>query len=276
MQIAGRRIAHQPRLDAPRQGHGLGRADRLSRLALRPVVAIGGQGDHHPMRIETGQPVGQQPRQPVRAGDRSGIGGGPAFVIGHQHRRVGGAGHRLQRLVRPRRHRGPDLDPRGAQRRPCGREQPRISDLGARREVLQVEDVAGVALGPGKLLQLADQGLARGGVEDHRVGGGLVPDVVVGVGDQRHELQPRSRPRCERGGAVVGFGHHLAQGTADGEPARGEHVQAPHLARQGRQVAAVPGVVEADEGGSGGRHGPWGERKRRTPQHQGRHQAAAF
>ncbi len=247
VQVARGGITHQRRLHPGRQGHGLGRPDRLARLAVRPVVAIGGKGDHDPARIDPRQPFGEQAAQPVRPGDRTGVGRGPALVIGHQHRRIGRAGHRLQGLFRARRHSCPDLDPRAGQGRARGRQQRRIAGLRPRREVLQIEDVAGVSLGPRQRLQLRQESLAGRGGEDHRVGGCLVPDVVMGVRDQRHQPQPRPRPRRDRRGPVVGFEHHLSLGASDGEPTGGEDVQPPKLPRQGRQVALVPGVVKADQ-----------------------------
>ncbi len=107
--IAGCGIAPDLRAVARGQGPGLIDADGFGGGVGRPIVAIGGQGDHHPAGIQALQPAGQHGRDPVLAGDRTGCGVGPALVVGHQHHSVSRRRERRQRLVFRDRGGDPDL-----------------------------------------------------------------------------------------------------------------------------------------------------------------------
>ncbi len=148
------------RLGVPGEPHGVIEFDHvggaLAGLVLGlPVIAVGAVGHDRLFRVELGHAQVQVLLVPVLAGGRPGISGAPVLVIGHQHQGVGRLLHGLERKILVIERRGdPDFQAVGSQHIAGVLQKGRVGGYGVRRQVLQVEAVAGVAT----LGRLLDQG----------------------------------------------------------------------------------------------------------------------
>ena len=220
-----------------------------------PVIAIGAQRQNGLGRVEGRHPRRQRRLEPVLRRRRSGLAAAPVLVIGHQHDRVGGVLQRLDRIVVVReRRRDPDLATAGLQDRAQVGDEPRIGARGGRRQLLEVDDVAGVSALGGLGGEIADQGLARRGIEQHGVGGRPVPGPRGGhvVEDAR---QDRRRPLGrgdDRAGLRIGGDRQLAVDPGQRHRLRRDHIELVDVVGQGFPRTFVPRHIESDGQGPGG------------------------
>ncbi len=125
-------------------------------------------------------------------------------------------------------------------------DQLRISRQACGREVLQVEDIAGVAAGVGQGDEVVHQGFPRLGVDQQLVRLGPVEHRFVGVLDHRQD----GRPVLSLGqdGFRLGILGHVQQpaGPFQEQPAGRQHVDLVDVASQRHPRPLVPGHIEAD------------------------------
>ena len=184
------------------------------------------------------------------------------LVVGHQHQGVAGVLHRLQRpvvVVERRRH--PDFAAQRGQRRLHLGDEGWIARERGGRDVLDVEDVAGIVL----LLGLSDQGgdqlVLGGGVAQQSIGDAGVERalrIVVHHRQHRRRMGRRADHRHRLG--IVGD-VDVAGGVLHRDPLRRDHVQIVDVLGQRSARFGVPGDVEADgqrldRGVGAGRLGP--------------------
>ncbi len=222
-------------------------ADAVAGLVLgNPVVAVAAQGQDGLGLVQVGELLVEVLLEPVLAAHRPRRRRGPVLVISHQHQ---GVGRRLELVEHGRllAEQGghPDFPAQRVERLVGLGDQLRIGLHRLRREVLEIEDVAGVAARLGQGDQVVDHGVPSRGIQHQGVGERAVPGAIVRVVDHRQHGRLVRRPGEQRLGLRIVGDVEQAERALGRDPLGGEDVELADMAVQGNPRALVPRHVEA-------------------------------